>query len=98
MSSAYSVGYDAGYDAGKKAKPPTLIAAIDFRREQYGWNDSKMAAMLDMSQSHYSEFKAGKHRLPVNSIRKAYAIGIPASVLLQDDIKHQLKDQMREVA
>jgi antitoxin component HigA of HigAB toxin-antitoxin module len=72
--------FDEGYEAGANAKPPKLVDAIEFRQEQYGWNDSKMAAMLDLSKSHYSEFKNGKRALPVNSIRKAYAIGIPASL------------------
>lgn len=87
--------FDDGYDAGRKEKPPRLFDAIDFRREQYGWTDAKMAAMLDLSPAHYSEFKNGKRGFPVNSIRKAYAIGIPASVLLQDDIDRQLRQSER---
>lgn len=82
--------YDQGYDDGENAKPPKLVDAIQFRQEQYGWSDTKMAAMLDLSKSHYSEFKNGKRGLPINSIRKAYAIGIVATVLLQDDIDRQL--------
>lgn len=84
---AESKGYDKGYEDGEKAKPPKLVDAIQFRQEQYGWNDTKMATMLDIPKSHYSEFKHGKRGLPINSIRKAYAIGIPANVLLQDDIE-----------
>lgn len=82
--------YDDGYEAGRNEKPPKLVDAVEFRREQYGWSKKKMADMLDMSRSHYSEFVHGKHGLPANSIRKAYAIGIPAAVLLQDDIDRQL--------
>lgn len=78
--------YDQGYEDGENAKPPSLKDAIQFRQEQYGWNDSKMAAMLDLSRAHFSEFKSGKRGLPVNSIRKAYAIGIPADVLLADQV------------
>lgn len=85
--------FDKGYDAGRKEKPARLVDAVEFRQEQYGWNDKKMAAMLDLSPPHYSEFKSGKRGLPINSIRKAYAIGIPASVLLQDDIDRQLTNK-----
>lgn len=82
--------YDQGYEAGEKAKPAKLPDALEFRREQYGWSAKKMAAMLDMSNTHYSEFIHGKRALPINAIRKAYAIGIPASVLLADDIEQRL--------
>lgn len=80
----YARGYDDGWDAREKQKPIKLVDAIQFRQEQYGWNDSKMAAMLDLSRPHYSEFKSGKRGLPIASVRKAYAIGIPASVLLDE--------------
>lgn len=88
--------FDDGYEAGRNETPPSLVGAEDFRREQYGWSDSKMAAMLDLSKSHYSEFKHGRRSLPINSIRKAYAIGIPAKVLLQEDVKAQLQHQTKE--
>lgn len=82
-----SEAYDEGYKAGKNAELPTLLEAVEFRREQYGWNQTKMAAMLDLSRSHYTEFKHGRRGLPVKSIRKAYAIGVPAAVLLQEELK-----------
>lgn len=83
--------YDKGYEAGENATPPPLKDAVEFRREQYGWSAEKMAAMLDIEKSHYSEFVNGKRNLPINSIRKAYAIGIPATVLLQEQLKHSRK-------
>lgn len=76
--------YDDGFDAGRSWTEPSVKAAVEFRQEQYGLNDSQMAAILDLSKPHFSEFKHGKRGLPLNSIRKAYAIGIPASVLLQE--------------
>lgn len=82
--------YDQGYEDGKNATPPKLVDAIEFRREQYGWNKGKMAAMLDMTKGNYSEFLHGRRALPINAIRKAYAIGIPASVLLADDVNRIL--------
>lgn len=88
--------FDDGYEAGRKEKPPKLVDAVEFRRESYGWSKGKMAAMLDMTKGHYSEFVHEKRALPVNSIRKAYAIGIPAQVLLQDDINRRLKAQQEE--
>lgn len=84
--------YDNGYDAGRNAKPAKLVDAIEFRREQYGWNKSKMAAMLDMTKPNYSDFIAGRRGLPINSVRKAYAIGIPADILLQDDTDRRIAD------
>ena len=89
--------FDEGYEAGRKEKPPKLVDAIEFRRESYGWSKGKMAAMLDMTKGHYSEFIHGTRGLPVNSIRKAYAIGIPAQVLLQDDIDQRLKAQQEQL-
>ena len=89
--------FDEGYEAGRKEKPPKLVDAVEFRRESYGWSKGKMAAMLDMTNGNYSEFIHGTRGLPVNSIRKAYAIGIPAQVLLQDDIDRRLKAQQEEV-
>lgn len=84
--SDYAKGFDDGWEACEKREPVSLVAAIEFRQEQYGWNDTKMAAMLDLSKSHYSEFRHGKRGLPINSIRKAYAMGVPTSVLLQEQL------------
>lgn len=88
--------FDKGWEARDKEEPPRLVDAIEFRREQYGWNDSKMAAMLDLSRAHYSEFKSGKRGLPVNSIRKAYAIGVPASVLLAEQVRATIPPKPEE--
>ena len=78
--------FDDGWEACEKREPVSIQAAIKFRQDQNNWTDSQMAAMLDLEKSHFSEFKHGKRGLPVNSIRKAYAIGIPASVLLADQL------------
>lgn len=86
IEKAATAAYDQGWEDCERRTPVPLIDAIQFRQEQYGWNDTKMAAMLDMSKPHYSEFRHGKRGLPINSIRKAYAIGIPASVLLQEQL------------
>lgn len=62
---------------------PSVVDAIKFRQEQYGWNQNQMAKALDMQKSHYSEFLAGKRDLPIGAIKKAYSIGVPANILLQ---------------
>lgn len=64
---------------------PSVVEAIEFRRHQYGWSKSKMAKALGLRPSHYSEILAYRRRLPINATKKAYKIGIPAKVLLQED-------------
>lgn len=61
--------------------PP--LDALRFRIEQYGWSDAKFARAIGMQRSHFSEVMTGKKRLPINAIRKAVELGIPAKVLLQ---------------
>lgn len=60
----------------------TAIEALEFRREQYGLNRAQFAFVLGLSRSHYSEFVSGKRALPIKSLAKAYAIGVPANALL----------------
>ncbi len=62
---------------------PTIPDALRFRSDQMGWNDSMMADKLGMGRSHYSEVLSGKRPLPLSAIRHSYALGVPASVLLQ---------------
>ena len=62
---------------------PTIRAAVEFRREQYGWTKKQMAKALSIGLPHYVEFTKGKRRLPVKSRCKAFEIGVPAVVLLQ---------------
>ena len=65
-------------------KLPTIIGALEFRREQYGWTNSKFAKKIGMSRSHFSEVMNGKRRLPLNARIKAYKLGVSAEVLLQN--------------
>jgi len=62
---------------------PSIIDALEFRREQYGMSQAEMAEELDWYESHYSEFRRGKRDLPWHAMRKAYEMGVPASVLFQ---------------
>ncbi len=62
---------------------PSIIGAIKFRQEQYGYTQTEMARELHMAQSHYSSFLSGKRRLPYSAMRHAYRIGVPPDVLFQ---------------
>jgi len=62
---------------------PSVIDAVEFRRDQYGWTQTKMAKELHITQTHYSEFIHSKRSLPLIAIKYAYKIGVPAAVLLQ---------------
>lgn len=62
---------------------PSIKDALEFRREQYGWTQARMAKELKMYQSHYSDFIKGKRGLPYSAMRHAFRIGIPAKCLFQ---------------
>ena len=64
-------------------KLPSIASALEFRRENFEWTAIKMAQKLGMQKSHYSEVIHGKRRLSINATKKAYALGVPASVLLR---------------
>lgn len=78
---------------GKKKKPisqwkidghvPTIIEAIEFRRDQYGWDKYEMAKYLGMGYTHYTEMLIGKRTLSKKGMCRAYDIGIPAKIILQ---------------
>ena len=70
----------AGLSCGLSA-----VDALEFRRDQYNLPRTEFAALLGMSQSHYSEFMNGKRKLPKKAMIRAYAIGVPAEVLLQPE-------------
>ena len=65
-------------------KLPSVIAAVEFRREQYGLNCNQWSAVLQMEPSHYSEFVNGKRDLPKSAMATAYAYGVPADALFQE--------------
>jgi len=62
---------------------PSIPVALEFRREQYGWTQAKMAMELRLQRSHYNEIIKGKRNLPLMATKLAYSIGVPAKVLLQ---------------
>ena len=63
---------------------PTVVEALELRREMYGWSKGEMAQKLGLHPSHYSDILSGKRRLPLPATKKAYKIGVPAKVLLQE--------------
>lgn len=69
--------------ANRVRKPKvSIIDALEFRREQYGLTATEFASILGFAQTHYSEFVNGKRRLPRAAMCRAFAIGVPAEVLL----------------
>lgn len=79
-----------------KACEVSIVDALDFRRDQYGLTRAEFAAILGMTSAHFSEVIAGKRNLPLNARIRAYAIGVPAEVLLQpgsEMVRRDLKSQ-----
>jgi hypothetical protein len=62
---------------------PSIVDAVEFRREQYGLTQSQWAYVLRMQPSHYSEFVASKRALSKRSMGYAFAYGVPAEALFQ---------------
>mgnify|MGYP000917390101 CR=1 FL=1 len=61
----------------------SVADALEFRRDQYGLTQSEFAAILGLQKGHYSEIVNGKRQLPIGATKRAFAIGVPAEVLLQ---------------
>ena len=66
-----------------KAVDVSVADALEFRRDQYGLTKTEFAAILGLGKGHYSEILSGKRQLPLNATKRAFAIGVPADVLLQ---------------
>lgn len=60
-----------------------VAEALEFRRDQYGLSKSEFAAILGLQKSHYCEIINGKRQLPIGATKRAFAVGVPAEVLLQ---------------
>lgn len=61
----------------------SLADVLEFRRDQYGLKASEFAAILGLTPPKYSEVIRGKRNMPLNARIRAFAIGVPAEVLLQ---------------
>ena len=66
-----------------KACDVSLPDALEFRRDQYGLKAAEFAAILGLTPPKYSEVINGKRNLPLNARIRAFAVGVPAEVLLQ---------------
>jgi antitoxin component HigA of HigAB toxin-antitoxin module len=62
---------------------PSVVEAVEFRRQQYGLSKSQWACVLGWSPSHYSEFTAGVRRLPMDVAARCFEYGVPAEALFQ---------------
>lgn len=63
----------------------SISEALEFRREQYGLNAAEFAFVLGLERSHYNEIVNGRREIPKKAMRRAFAIGVPATVLLQGE-------------
>lgn len=78
---------------------PSMIDAVEFRRDAYGLTQKNWAFVLGLQPSHYSEFVNGKCALPVAAMNKCFEYGVPAEALFQcrpnKDIRH-IKAKLKE--
>ena len=78
---------------------PSIIDAVEFRRDAYGLTQKNWAFVLGVQPSHYSEFINGKRRLPVAAMARCFEHGVPAEFLFQckpnKDIRH-IRAKLRE--
>jgi transcriptional regulator with XRE-family HTH domain len=66
-----------------KGCPVSIGDALEFRRLQYELNAKDFSAILGITASKYSDVIHGRANLPLNARIRAFAIGVPADVLLQ---------------
>lgn len=78
---------------------PSIVDAVEFRRDQYGLTQRDWAKIIGIQAGHYSEFKQGKRKLTLNQAAKCFYYGVPAALLFQtesnggyDEIKKELKE------
>lgn len=69
--------------ADQKGELPSIVEALEFRRNQYGLTQTEWATVLGMGQSHYSEFVSGERSLPKHAMAAAFHYGVPAECLFQ---------------
>lgn len=62
---------------------PSIASALEFRRECYDLTAAEFSKIIGIRPSHYSEIVNGKREIPKKAMKRAFAIGVPASVILQ---------------
>ena len=65
-------------------KLPSIVDAVEFRREQYLLTQKQWAQVIGTSPSHYSEFVSGKRSLTLAQAAKCFEYGVPAECLFQN--------------
>lgn len=65
--------------------PPTIAEAMKFRREQMGENQREISLRAGMSLNRWKILESGKVEPSIADARKLHKIGIPASVILQEN-------------
>lgn len=79
-----------------KACDVSLADALEFRRDQYGLKTAEFATILGLTPPKYSEVINGKRNMPLNARIRAFAVGVPAEVLLQpgsEMVRHSRKEE-----
>jgi len=66
---------------------PTIADAMKFRREQMGENQKEISVRAGMSLNRWKHLESGKNEPSIADARKLYAVGIPASVILQENVE-----------
>lgn len=62
---------------------PSIIDAVEFRRDQYRLTQKDWARVIGISPTHYSEFTHGKRGLTLAQAAKCFEFGVPAECLFQ---------------
>jgi len=56
--------------------------ALEAKRKELGLKQCELAAIIGVSKHYYSDVKAGRRALHLSAIKRAYALGVGADVLL----------------
>jgi transcriptional regulator with XRE-family HTH domain len=67
-----------------KTTLPSIPEALRTLQKQIGIKQGPMAGLLGMAPTHYSELLHGKRPITRKTMVKAYRLGVPAEVLLQE--------------
>jgi hypothetical protein len=62
---------------------PTVVEAVEFRRNAYGLTCAEWAKVIDMTEVHYREFLFEMRDLNPRQMAKCFEFGIPATLLFQ---------------
>jgi antitoxin component HigA of HigAB toxin-antitoxin module len=62
---------------------PSIVDAVEFRRDAYQLTQRDWAKVIGISESHYSEFVSGKRNLTLKQAANCFSFGVPAECLFQ---------------